>query len=85
MWQKDNSHVVHQSHHQYRFSVDVWAGIVDNYPVEPYLLPSHLIGSVYEVFLRGELPEDVLQPIYRRMWFQHDGDPANSPGFCGNI
>ena len=33
MWQNDIPDVVHQSHHQYRFSVKMQAGIVDNYLV----------------------------------------------------
>ena len=40
MWQNKSNDVVHQSHHQYRFSVGVWAGIVDNYLVGPYLMLS---------------------------------------------
>ena len=28
MLQNENLHVVHQSHHQQRFSVNVWAGII---------------------------------------------------------
>ena len=41
MWQNYNPLAVHQSHqsdHQYRFSVNLWAGIVDNYLVESYLM-----------------------------------------------
>ena len=80
MWQNDNPHVVHHTHHQYRFSVNVWVGIVDNYVVRPYLLPSCLTGDVRDVFLREmltELLEDVPLPIRRRMRFQQNGDPAH--------
>ena len=30
MWQDETTHVVHQSHHQHRFSVIVQAGIIGN-------------------------------------------------------
>ena len=79
MPQNVNSHVLYQGHHQYRFSVNVWAGTVDKYPVGPYLLPSRLT-DVYKVFRKEVLPqllEDVPLPIHRRMWFQQYGALAH--------
>lgn len=52
MWQKEDPHVVHQSNYQHRYSVNVWAGIVGNNLVGPYVLPQRLTGDVYEVFQR---------------------------------
>ena len=50
-------HVVHQSHHQYRFNVNVWVGIIGNNLVVPYLLSMRLTGVLFEIFLRQVLPK----------------------------
>ena len=75
-WQNENPHIVYQSHHQYRFSVNVWAGIIGNNLVGPYLIPTRLTGDMYKVFLKQVLPElldDVPLCIRHQMWFQQDG------------
>ena len=80
-WQQDNPHEVHRFRYQHRFSVNVWCGIVGDYLIGPYLLPSPLNGQRYTTFLREVLPgllENVLLGIPRNMWFQHDGAPAHS-------
>ena len=81
MWQNGNPHVVHQSHHQQRFSGNVWAGIIGNNLVGAYLLPTRLTGDLYEVFMRQKLPEvldDVPLCIPSQMWFQEDGAPVHT-------
>ena len=80
-WQQDNPHEVHRFRYQHRFSVNVWCGIVGDYLIGPYLLPSPLNGQRYATFLRYVLPgllENVPLGIRRNMWFQHDGAPAHS-------
>ena len=80
IWQRQNPHAIHQNKHQYRFSVNVWAGIVHNQLIGPYILPSPLTGNVYKTFLKdvlSELLEDVPLNIRRMMWYQHDGVPAH--------
>jgi hypothetical protein len=79
-WAANNPHVTHRHSHQYRFSVNVWAGIVSNNLIGPYLMPSPLTGPVYRTFLEDVLPgllEDVPLDIRRIMWYQHDGAPAH--------
>ena len=78
--QQDNPHVVHRFNYQHRISVNVWAGIVGNYFIGPYLMPSPLSVEIYETFLRVVLPgmfKDVPLGIGSRMWFQHDGARAH--------
>lgn len=80
MWQNENPHIVRQSNYQHRFSVNVWAGIISNNLVGPYVLPERVTGESYYVFLREVLPgllDSVPLGIRRRMWFQHDGCPAH--------
>ena len=79
-WEQENPHVIHRRGYQHRFSVNVWAGIVGNNLIGPYLLPYRLTGRVYTIFLRDVLPElleDVPLETRRLMWFQHDGAPAH--------
>jgi hypothetical protein len=80
-WQKENPHEVHRFRYQNRFSVIVWAGIVGDSFIGPYLMPSLTNGQRYVTFLRETLPlllEDLPLDVRRRMWFQHDGAPAHS-------
>jgi hypothetical protein len=79
-WRHDNPHIIREHGHQQRFSVNIWAGIVDDYVIGPHILPSPLNGRAYRIFLDEVLPlllEDVPLAIRRRMWFQHDGAPAH--------
>lgn len=57
------------------FVINVWAGIVGDCLVGPYLLPSQLDAQKYLIFLKEVLPDllkDVPFRIRRKMWFQHD-------------
>lgn len=49
---KENLHAVHRlHHHQWKFSVNISAGIIDNYfVVGPYLFTAQLDGHVYTIF-----------------------------------
>lgn len=76
----ENPHINHQSRHQQQFSINVWAGIVQNYLVGPFILPRRLNGQTYLHFLQENLPnliEDVPLNIRQRLLFMHDGAPAH--------
>lgn len=80
VWSNENPHTIRPRSFQQRFSVNIWAGIVHDYLIGPYLLPTRLDGESYLVFLQEVLPEllnHVPALIRRRMWFQHDGAPAH--------
>lgn len=79
-WAHDNPHATVTRGYQQRFSVNVWAGIVGDVLIGPYLLPPRLDGTTYLAFLQQVLPDlldDVPLAIVRQMWFQHDGAPAH--------
>ncbi|GFW01710.1 uncharacterized protein TNCV_4086251 [Trichonephila clavipes] len=80
LWAHVNPHgtIIHA--YQERFSINVWAGIVPNNLVGPYILPSRLTDRTYNIFLQEVLPEllvDVPPSVRSRMWFQHDGASAH--------
>ncbi|GFV60961.1 uncharacterized protein TNCV_4716151 [Trichonephila clavipes] len=80
LWAHVNPHGTITHAYQERFSINVWAGIVHNNLVGPYILPSRLTGRTYNIFLQEVLPEllvDVPPFVRSRMWFQHDGAPAH--------
>ena len=80
-----NPHGSRESHFQVRFSVNVWAGIIGDHVVGPYIFPQRLTGQSYSIFLDEVLPqllENVPLHIRNQSWFQHDGAP---PHFSANV
>jgi hypothetical protein len=81
VWDQVNPHETVIRGHQQRFSVNVWAGVLGDSLVGPYVLPDRLNSPTYLVFIRDVLPElleDVaLQDRLHFTWFQHDGAPAH--------
>ncbi|RZC40028.1 hypothetical protein BDFB_015094, partial [Asbolus verrucosus] len=68
----------HNTHYwmnsQYRFSVNIWAGIVGTQLIGPYVLPRRLTGEAYLNFLQFNLPElleEVPLNIRQNLWFMH--------------
>lgn len=79
-WADVNPHASSTHAYQRRFSINVWAGIIGDHLLGPYLLPERLDGKKYLTFLQQVLPEmmtDVPPRIRRVMWFQQDGAPAH--------
>ena len=80
VWSQDNTHATFIRSYQTEFTVNVWAGIINNFLIGPYILPLRLNGNIYCIFLEEVLPElmeDVPLVTRRQMWFQHDGAPAH--------
>lgn len=80
LWVADNPNATVIRGYQERFAVNVWAGIIGDLLIGPYIIPNRLNGPVYLVFIRDILPEllqDVPLNIRYDMWFQHDGAPAH--------
>lgn len=80
IWCDENPHAIHEGRFQERFSVNVWAGMVGNYLVGPYVLPPRLTGDAYLNFLRTDFEnflDDVPLATRRNMWYLHDGAPAH--------
>lgn len=80
VWADENPHGTIVHGHQQRFGVNIWAGIIGDKLIGPYLLPPRLNAQVYALFVQDTLPElldDVPLDVRQRMWFQHDGAPAH--------
>jgi hypothetical protein len=78
VWAQENPHAVRQSNFQQRFSINIWAGIVDNFVTDPHELPARLTGASYYYFLHDDLSlllDNALDnmPLNRRqdLWFLH--------------
>ena len=66
--------------HQKRFSVNVWAGIVGDYLVGPYVIPQRINGQTYNNFVENvlsELLEGVPLHVRPKTYFMHDGAPPH--------
>lgn len=80
-WSEENPHATVDTNFQYRFSVNVWCGMIDYQLIGPFVLENRLTGQSYLEFLQNEffpLLEEV--PLSKRMdmFFQHDGAPPHS-------
>ncbi|KAL0892876.1 hypothetical protein ABMA27_014561 [Loxostege sticticalis] len=78
-WSDSNPRVIRPDHFQFRFSVNVWAGIVNGTLLGPVFL-ERLNTDTYLQFLQNELPElllDVPVGSRRYLYYQHDGAPAH--------
>lgn len=56
-WAVSNPHVIKDSYHQVRFSVNVWAGIINNVIVGPYFIDDRLTGGNYLDMLQSVIPD----------------------------
>lgn len=57
VWTLENPHGTWQHAAQWRSSLIVWAGILGDHLIGPYLLSSHLGGRANQILLRKALPE----------------------------
>lgn len=76
----ENPFAVRPASFQVEFSINVWAGMIGDHLIGPFVLPSRLSGPAYLTFLQEDFPglmEDVDLATRRWMWFQHDGAPAH--------
>ncbi|XP_044265289.1 uncharacterized protein LOC123011749 [Tribolium madens] len=80
IWADKNSHQVYEHHFQDRFSLNVWADIIDDHLIGSHVLPQRLTGAAYLDFLENvldDLLEDVPLAIRRNMWYMQDGAPPH--------
>jgi hypothetical protein len=69
LWARDNPHAIRKRGYQVRFSVSVWAAIVGDIVVGPYLIPDRLTAQRYRDFPETVLPgllEDVPLAVRQR-------------------
>ncbi|XP_051176777.1 uncharacterized protein LOC127291620 [Leptopilina boulardi] len=80
---EDNPFLHRETHFQRRFKLNIWAGMIDDVIIGPYLLPDRMTGARYLTFLQEELPhllEDLPLERRRRLIFMHDGCPIHRTG-----
>ncbi|KAJ4439683.1 hypothetical protein ANN_07811 [Periplaneta americana] len=80
VWAYENPRATVPSHHQVRFSLNMWPGITGDRLVGPHVLVNRLTGQAYTNFLENTIPH-VLEdtPLINRqhIHFLHDGAPAH--------
>ena len=79
-WTNGNTHEVYEQGREDKFSVNVWAGILGDQLIGPYILPDNLNGRSYQFFLTEVLPElleNVPLDVRNNMWLQQDGAPPH--------
>lgn len=79
-WSFRNPHVIREDHHQVRFSVNVWAGIIGDKILGPYFIQGHLTGGTYLEMLRSvitDFVEDVPIAYLRDFYYQQDSAPPH--------
>lgn len=80
VWADINPHATRTRGYQHRFNVNVWAGVIENHLLGPYIMPKHLTGENYNRFLQETLPElfdNIPLGFRQNMWYMHDGAPAH--------
>ncbi|KAL6417600.1 hypothetical protein ACFW04_012632 [Cataglyphis niger] len=81
-----NPRAIRQHALQYRWMINIWAGIIANRIIGPYFLPPRLTGEVYTNFLEHQLPELLEDSSPRKTTiFQHDGALAHFSRQARNI
>lgn len=86
-WDEEHPHATFVRSHQYRFSLNVWCGIMGNHLIGPYFIEGRLTGEAYVNFLQNHLNnflEDVSLTERRNMWFMHDGAPPHTARITRN-
>lgn len=80
-WSKENPRLTRESSFQYRFSVNVWAGIHKSKIIGPVFIDGTLNAEKFLKLLSGpvsDYTDDLPLDLYRPLWYQLDGAPAHS-------
>lgn len=76
----DNPHIIRATQSQFRWTLNVWAGILGDRIIGPVFFNGHLTGRSYVEFLQTELVnflDDIPLATVCRMWMQQDGAPPH--------
>lgn len=79
-WGPINPHATKRDSFQTRFSVNVWAGILNDQILGPHFIEGRLGGQEYLEIVQRVIPEfleDVPLAYHRNLFFHHDGAPAH--------
>jgi hypothetical protein len=80
IWAEENPHPTRSSTFQHRFCVNVWAGIVDDRLIGPYVIEYRIDGAQYLNFLQETRPilmDDLPLNVCQDICYQLVGAPAH--------
>ncbi|XP_022165622.1 uncharacterized protein LOC111030441 [Myzus persicae] len=80
LWSEENPHAIRIRGSQYKFSINIWCGLVGNTLLGPHELPARLNGQGFLYFIVHQLPvllENVPLEEQETMWFMLDGAPPH--------
>lgn len=82
LWMAENPHAIRPGQFQHEFSINVWAGLLNDQLIGPIVLPDHLNGERFLEFLQNDFLEEApLVFRWRRQrrpfYLQMDGAPAH--------
>jgi hypothetical protein len=79
-WATQNPHLARPRNNQFQFSVNVWAGILDQYLIGPVIFPARVNHHDILHFINNQLDDllyDVPLARHQNMLFQLDGAPVH--------
>lgn len=79
-WSAENPHLTRRNAYQTRFSLNVWAGVINDVVIGPHFIEGRLNGMNYLDLLREVVPEllrGVPEHYLENLHYQHDGAPAH--------
>lgn len=79
-WSTRNPKLTREHSYQHRFSVNVWAGILNDRLVGPYFIQGRLTGETYLDLLRtmvSTMLDDIPLAYLQEIYFQQDGAPPH--------
>lgn len=83
LWMTENPHAIRPGQFQHEFSINVWAGLLNDQLIGPIVLPDHLNGERFLEFLQNDFMEEAPLVFRRRrrqrrpFYLQMDGAPAH--------
>ncbi|XP_045456076.1 uncharacterized protein LOC123665890 [Melitaea cinxia] len=80
-WKHVNPHLARETSHQYRITVNVWAGIHRKTIIGPIFIDGSLNSDKFLELLNGPVDDyidELSLDAYSQMWYQLDGAPAHS-------
>lgn len=87
-WARNNPHQNIQRRNQVKFGFNVWAGIINDRVVGPFIFDENLTGERYLRFLTNQF-QDYLDALplaqLTGIWYQQDGAPAHNSTLVKNF
>ncbi|KAE9542292.1 hypothetical protein AGLY_003419, partial [Aphis glycines] len=80
IWSEENPKAIRIRGFQYKFSINIWCGLVGNTLLGPHELPARLNGQGFLHFIMNNLPvllENVPLEVQETMWFMLDDAPPH--------